>query len=74
MNRFLLKKGKQVGTWICTDLENKIVCKFQEHAFNETQEMTFLENNTFNDEPLAVARAMREMADWLFHYHKDKIL
>lgn len=71
MNRFLLKKGKQVGAWVCTDLENKIVCQFEEHNFNGSQKITFLENNTLEMDALAIARAMREMADWLYANHKE---
>lgn len=71
MSRFILQKSSQEGWWVCTDTVNNIVCKFQEHKFNETQKFTFL-NEIKSPDALAIARIMREMGDWLGDNHYDK--
>ncbi|MBR4593469.1 MAG: hypothetical protein IKO33_02675 [Bacteroidaceae bacterium] len=73
MERFILQKGSGVHNWLCTDKENGIVCEFQEHQFNDTQRVVPLEDNILNNNPLALAKAMREMADWLRENHYDKV-
>lgn len=69
--RYLLQHSQtQPDGWVCTDRENGIVCRFTEHKFNETQKMTFLEDVP-NPNPLAIARLMREMGDWLASNHAE---
>ena len=72
MERYLLQQSDKPGHWVCTDQENLIVCVFKEHQFNETQEMTTLENFDPNNF-MKLATYMREMGDWLFENHYDKI-
>lgn len=65
MERFELQQSsQQPGWWVCTDTDNLIVCRFEAHRFNETQQVTFLEDAPDPD-VMAMARAIREMADWL---------
>lgn len=69
--RYLLQHSQsQPDGWVCTDTENGIVCRFTEHRFNDTQKMTFLED-VENPDPLAIARLMREMGDWLGENHRE---
>lgn len=68
--RYLLQESETPGWWVFTDTENKIVIRFKEHRFNETQEVTALEDSEVN--PLAIARVMREMGDWIVAHHADK--
>ena len=56
--------------WVCTDTENGIVCRFEAHRFNETSNMTFLEDVEQPD-ALKIARLMRDMGDWLSENHND---
>ena len=73
MARYILQKAQQVTDgWVCTDTENGIVCRFQAHKFNDTQEFTFLEDVEQPD-ALKIARLMREMGDWLGEHHRDKV-
>ena len=73
MARYIIQKSEQkAGWWVCTDTEHGLVCKFEEHKFNETSKMTFLED-VKNPDALAVARLMREMGDWLAENHRDII-
>lgn len=70
--RFILQRSKQQKHgWVCTDVDYNVVVTFQEHRFNETRKVTFLE-----DEPtdyLVRARIMREMGEWLNENHKGKL-
>lgn len=73
MDRFLLQKSAQKPDhWVCTDTVNLIVCIFKEHQFNDTQDVTMLED--FNPRNfMQVARLMREMGDWLAENHSEII-
>ena len=73
MGRFLLQHSVQPLHWVCTDTENNIVCRFEEHKFNETQKFTLLNGDSFRtkEEALAVATYIRDMGDWLHDYHYD---
>jgi hypothetical protein len=65
MERFLIQKSaSKPDWWVCTDTVNKIVCQFENHKFNETQKITFLDD-VENPNPLAIAKMMREMGDFL---------
>ena len=75
-NRFLLQHSQtQPDGWVCTDKDHNIVCRFQEHKFNETQNFTLLDGDTFNSKAEAMAHAtyLREMGDWLKENHYEKI-
>lgn len=69
-HRFRLEKSKNQGGWyVLTDTENLVVIRFKEHEFNETQEVTFLENEDAVIRRLGVrgiARVLREMGDYMF--------
>lgn len=76
MERFIIQVStRQEGWWVCTDKENNIVCRFEEHKFNETQEFTMLDGDKYSTiaEALAQARYIREMSDWLRENHYDKV-
>ena len=77
MERFILQPSqRQKGWWVCTDTLHNIVCRFKEHQYNETQEFTLLDGDSFDteEEALAYAKYLREMADWLRENHIDKAL
>ena len=77
MERFIIQPStRQPGWWVCTDKAHNIVCRFQEHKFNETQDFTLLDGDTFEttEEALAHATYLREMADWLKENHYEKVL
>ena len=61
----------QPNSWVCTDTEKGIVCVFEDKKFNETQQVSFL--NEMRPDVLLIARLMREMADWLLENHYKKI-
>ena len=74
--RFIIQPStRQSDWWVCTDIEHNIVCRFQVHKFNDTQEFTLLDGDTFatTDEAIAYATYLREMADWLRDNHYDKV-
>ena len=71
-NRFKLEKSVQPNKWVCTDTENKIVCVFENHRFNDTQQFTPLEHVNHMS-PTQLARTVNEMGDWLFKNHYNKI-
>lgn len=70
MRRFRLEKSKEQDGWyVLTDTENMIVYKFQEHRFNETQRVTFLDETIHNRrEAHEIARMLRESGDYLFSH------
>ena len=75
-DRFIIQPStRQQGWWVCSDQKHNIVCRFEAHKFNDTQEFTLLDGDSFEtrDEALAHATYLREMADWLREYHYDKI-
>lgn len=70
MSRFRLNKStEQDGWYVLTDTENMIVYRFQEHKFNETQRVTFLDDTIHNrKEAHEIARMLREAGDYLFSH------
>lgn len=56
---------------MCTDQDNGIVCVFEAHTFNESQQFTMLEDSKASANELATIA--REMGDWLRENHYDKI-
>ena len=69
-HRFRLEKSKnQDGWYVLTDTENLVVIRFKVHEFNETQEITFLEDEDAVIRRLGaqgIARVLREMGDYMF--------
>ena len=73
MPKYILQKSdKRPLGWVLTDTENLIVCRFTEGRFNETQQITLLEDA----DPrmvMEMPRIMREMADWLAQNHYELV-
>jgi transcriptional regulator with XRE-family HTH domain len=73
----LQPSAKSPNVWICTDVENKIVCSFEHKKFNDTQKVTILEDVVSSEKAEAhmasVAAAMRRMSDWLVKNHPEKL-
>lgn len=73
MPKYLLQKSdKRPLGWTLTDTENQIVCRFTEGQFNETQQITLLEDA----DPrmvMEMPRIMREMAEWLAQNHYELV-
>jgi virulence-associated protein VapD len=71
MERFLLQKSTNMADgYVVTDTVNNIVITFKEHQFNNTQNVTFL-NDEVNADALQVARIMQEIGQWLYDNHRD---
>ena len=60
--KYIIKESETPGWWVVTDTDNLVVIRFKEHEFNETQEVTLLEESAVS--PMAIPRIMREMGDW----------
>ena len=71
-DRFILQASTTPGWWVATDTENGIVVKFEDHKFNDTQQVTLLDDIP-NPDVMKMARLMREMADWLRKNHYNKV-
>lgn len=71
MDRYKLEQSAHPGKWVCTDKINQFIIVFEEHKFNETQEIKFFENEP--DNVMEIAKMLREMADWLGENHYNKI-
>lgn len=50
---------------------HNIVIEFDEHKFNETQQITFVGKQHYD--VMQIAKLLREMADWLGENHYTKI-
>ncbi len=68
MSQYTLQKSDDIGYWVATDTIRNIVIKFKEKQFNDTQEVMYLENID-NPDALSLAKASREIGDWLFENH-----
>lgn len=70
MERFRLEKSQDLpGWWVLTDTENLVVLKFKEHEFNESQQVTFIDDNQSVIEKLGtqgIVQILREMGDYMF--------
>lgn len=70
--RFKLEKSKELPEWwVLTDVKNLIVVKFKEHEFNETQKITFIDNDSTVIERLGkdgIAKVLREMGDYMYSH------
>lgn len=58
-----------------TTKEHNTACHFEEHRFNENQNIEMLNGEQFSSSEDAVKYAtyVREMSDWLAANHADKI-
>ena len=68
MERFILQPSQEQGFWVATDKTNGIVVKFREHQFNETQQVTLLEDADAS-QYMKLARCLRELGEWLSTNH-----
>jgi len=69
--RFILQASTTKRWWVATDTENGIVIRFEDHKFNDTQKVTLLDDAV--QDPMVLARAMREIGDWLRDNHYGKV-
>ena len=68
MNKYILQKSStRPNCWVLTDRENGIVITFDEGLFNESQNVTLLEDVSHT--PQELARIMREMGEWVASHH-----
>jgi hypothetical protein len=68
MNKYILQKSStRPNGWVLTDRENGIVITFDEGLFNESHNVTPLED--ISHTPQELARIMREMGEWVARYH-----
>lgn len=44
MERFIIQKSAKPNHWVCTDQTNLIVCVFENHKYNDTQQFELLED------------------------------
>lgn len=73
MERFIIQPSQeQENWWVLTDTENQIVVRFEDKRFNQTQQVTMLED-VETPNPLVIARMMREIGDYLAINHRDKV-
>jgi len=73
--RFVLQESTTPEWYVVTDTANNIVVRFQNHRFNDTQQVTLLDGDTFKTEKEAIRYAtyIRELADWLRDNHYNKV-
>ena len=73
MERFILRPSTtQENWWVLADTDNNIVVRFENKRFNQTQQVTMLED-VETPNPLVIARMMREIGDYLALNHRDKV-
>ncbi len=70
MRRFILEKSQDLpGWWVLTDTKNLVVLKFKEHEYNESQQVTFIDDDKSVIEKLGtqgIEQVLREMGDYMF--------
>ncbi|MDR1561119.1 MAG: hypothetical protein LBS23_02060 [Holosporaceae bacterium] len=69
MERFKIEASATPNHWICTDMTNRVTCVFKNGKFNETQKFSYSQSDDFQQ----LAKAAREMGDWLRENHYEKI-
>ena len=73
MERYTVKPSNEhPNWWVATDTESLIVVRWQHKAFNATQQVTMLDACPAS--ATAIARAMREIGDFLAITHPEKIM
>lgn len=60
------------GWYIVTDTKWMMVCEFQAHRFNDTQ--NFIDLGHLPIDPDKIAKAMSELGDWMFSHHYSDAL
>ena len=69
MSKFILKRSESAtGWWILSCAEYGLTIVFEEHKFNETQQVSFRDERSVVERLGAqgVAALMREAGDWLY--------
>lgn len=62
----LTKHSTRPQWWVLADTENNIVLQFEQHRYNETQQVSLLdETNVSPNLAQELAKIMREMGDWV---------
>ncbi len=81
MSRYKVERSQELpGWWVVTDVENGIVCRFEEHRHNETQKVTILDEERFlsgcssEEASDRLAKVMREMGDYIATRHYCKAM
>lgn len=71
--RFLLERSKDdPGGMVLTDRKALIVIRFKETAFNDTQRVSFISDETESRPDIKeITRALRLMGDWLALRHRS---
>lgn len=71
--RFRLEKSThRPGWWVLTDTVNLIVIRFEEHNYNDSRTITFLEDSPMERmSPEDLKKAVRETADYMGRYHSS---
>lgn len=59
----------QKGLYIVEDTVTGLICMFEQGKFNDSQKF----DNIPTDDPMRVPTLMRELGDWLFNNHYDKL-
>ena len=71
MSKYIIQQSStQPNGWVLTDTENKVVIKFQDGQFNESQKVTLLEDCTVTVDELA--RIVGAMGEWAARHHGSK--
>lgn len=70
MERFIVRKGRKEGWWTCTDTALSMVVEWRQGSFNGSQDAT-CHGAPATLDALGYARAMRQMADWLYQHHRN---
>lgn len=72
MKRFIIQDSEKENHYVVTDQTNGIVIVFEKGNFNGSQKVTEL-NKTNPADFMAIARQMREVGEWLYKNHKEKL-
>ena len=64
--------AERPGWWVATDTESLIVVRWENKKFNETQRVSLLD--ACPTSASAIARALREIGDFLAINHTEKIM
>lgn len=59
------------GRWMATDVDSTLYIKFEEGAFNKSQECGFILPPI---DPIVAPRLLRELTEWLNTNHLDKLI
>jgi hypothetical protein len=73
-DRYLLQQQENGTDWVLVDKENEIVFLWEHKRYNDTQEITTLNDIPPTTDMISVLpRLMREAGDWLVNNHSNKL-